>query len=246
MKKIILFFAFAIVANALNAQTVKEIVAKYYEAIGGKNWEKVKSMQMFANVDNSGMKIPVEVVMMSDGRMYTRFEVQGMKFTQGAFDGETSWSTNFMTQKAEKAEADETENLKRRKNDFPDALLSAEKLGYKTTLEGSEKIDGVDCFKIKLEKKTMLSEGKEVPNIEYYYIDKETFVPIMTESEISSGEMKGKIAQTKYSDYQEVNGVFIAFSQNSGVKDGMQQAITFDKVLINSTIDESAFKFPKK
>jgi hypothetical protein len=91
----------------------------------------------------------------------------------------------------------------------------------------------------------MLSEGKEVPNIEYYYIDKETFVPIMTESEISSGEMKGKIAQTKYSDYQEVNGVFIAFSQTSGIKDGMSQTITFDKVLINSTIDETGFKFPK-
>jgi hypothetical protein len=91
----------------------------------------------------------------------------------------------------------------------------------------------------------MLSEGKEVPNIEYYYIDKETFVPIMTESEISSGEMKGKIAQTKYSDYQEVNGVFIAFSQTSGIKDGMSQTITFDKVLINSAIDETGFKFPK-
>jgi hypothetical protein len=245
MKKIILLVALAFVANVTNAQTVKDITTKYYEVIGGQKWEKVKSMQMFANVDNSGMKIPIEVVIMSDGRMYTRFEVQGMKFTQGAFDGETSWSTNFMTQKAEKSESDDTENTKRSAKEFPNALLSAEKLGYKTTLEGIEKIDGVECYKIKVEKKTMLSEGKEVPNIEYYYIDKETYVPIMTESEISSGEMKGKIAQTKYSDYQEVNGVFIAFSQTSGIKDGMSQSITFDKVLINSTIDEAGFKVPK-
>jgi hypothetical protein len=245
MKKIILLVALAFVANVTNAQTVKDITTKYFEAIGGQNWEKVKSMQMFANVDNGGMKIPVEVVMMSDGRMYTRFEVQGMKFTQGAFDGETSWSTNFMTQKAEKSESDDTENTKRSAKEFPNALLTSEKLGYKTNLEGIEKIDGVECYKIKVEKKTMLSEGKEVPNIEYYYIDKETFVPIMTETEIQSGEMKGKIAQTKYSDYQEVNGVFIAFSQTSGIKDGMSQAITFDKVLINSTIDEAGFKFPK-
>jgi len=245
MKKIILLVALAFLANVTNAQTVEEITAKYYETIGGNNWEKVKSMQMFANVDNGGMKIPVEVVIMADGRMYTRFEVQGMKFTQGAFDGETSWSTNFMTQKAEKSEAEDTENVKRSSKEFPSALLSAKKLGYKTTLEGIEKIDGVECYKIKVEKKTSLSEGKEVPNIEYNYIDKETFVPIMTETEIQSGEMKGKIAQTKYSDYQEVNGVFIAFSQTSGIKDGMSQTITFDKVLINSAIDETGFKFPK-
>jgi len=244
MKKIILLVAIAFLANVTNAQSVKEITAKYYEVIGGPKWEKVNSMQMFAVVDNGGMKIPIEVVMTADGKMYTRFEVQGMKFTQGAFDGQTSWSTNFMTQKAEKSEADDTENIKRSAKEFPNALITAEKLGYKTNLEGIEKVDGVECFKIKIEKKTMRSEGKEVPNIEYYYIDKETFVPIMTESEISSGDMKGKIAQTKYSDYQEVNGVFIAFSQTSGIKDGQSQTISFDKVLINSTIDENAFKFP--
>jgi len=237
--------AFTLVALLSKAQSVDEIINKYTETIGGKNWEAVKSMKMFANVDNGGIKIPIEVMIMADGRTCTKFSFQGMNFTQGAFDGETGWSTNFMTQKAEKSESDDTENSKRSSKEFPNGLLTANKLGYKATLEGSEKVEGVDCFKIKLDKKTMLSEGKEVPNIEYYFIDKETFVPIMTESEISSGEMKGKIAQTKYSDYQEVNGVYIAFSQNSGIKDGMSQAITFDKIEINSTIDESVFKFPK-
>ena len=56
--------------------------------------------------------------------------------------------------------------------------------------------------------------------------------------------MKGKIAQTKYSDYQEVDGVMIAFSQASGIKDGMSQNITFDKVLINTTVNEKTFTFP--
>jgi hypothetical protein len=82
-----------------------------------------------------------------------------------------------------------------------------------------------------------------VPNIEYYFIDKDSKALIMTETEITSGEMKGVIAQTKYSDYQEVNGVYIAFSQSMGIKDGESQGITFEKVEANPTIDENTFMY---
>ena len=244
MKNSIILLSLLFISSFSNAQKVEDIISKYYETIGGKNWDAVNGMRMTANVEANGMKIPVEVVMMKDGKMFTKISIQGMEITQGAFDGETSWSTNFMTQKAEKSEAEDNENAKRSAKDFPNGLINATKLGYKATLEGEEKVEGVACFKIKLEKKTSLSEGKEIPNIEYYYIDKDTYVPIMTETEITSGEAKGKIAQTKYSDYQEVNGVFIAFSQTSGIKDGMSQAITFDKIEINPTVDEKSFKFP--
>jgi hypothetical protein len=58
--------------------------------------------------------------------------------------------------------------------------------------------------------------------------------------------MKGKTSQTKYSDYQEINGVYVAFSQTSGIKDGMTQTVQFDKISLNTKIDESKFLFPKK
>jgi outer membrane lipoprotein-sorting protein len=92
----------------------------------------------------------------------------------------------------------------------------------------------------------MLVEGSEVPNIEYYYFDKDNFIPIMVETEINSGEMKGQISQTKLSDYQEVNGVILPFSTTSGMKDGQSQTIQFDKIEINPAVDESKFAFPKK
>ncbi len=244
MKNTILSFAFLFLANSFFSQSIEEIISKYHATIGGDKWTNVKSMLMTANVDAGGMMIPVEVVMMADGRMYTKINFQGQEIIQGAFDGETVWSTNFMTQKAEKAESDDTENTKRGAKSFPNALITYKSQGYTPTLMGEESIDGVKCFKIKLDKKTQLSEGKEVPSVEYFYIDAENFVPILTETEIPTGEMKGKIAQTKYSDYQEVDGVMIAFSQSSGIKDGMSQNITFDKVLINTTVDEKTFKFP--
>jgi outer membrane lipoprotein-sorting protein len=130
--------------------------------------------------------------------------------------------------------------------EFPNALINYKNLGYSATLLGSEKIDGTDCHKIKLDKKTMLVEGQEVPNVEFYYLDKENNVPVLVESEIKEGEMKGKISQTKFSDYQEISGVFIPYSTSSGIKDGESQVIQFEKVEINPTVDDKDFKFPKK
>ncbi len=85
-----------------------------------------------------------------------------------------------------------------------------------------------------------------MPNVEYYFIDKDSNVPIMKESEINSGDMKGQIGQSKFSDYQEVSGVILPFSLSQGLKDGESQAISFDKVLINASIDEKTFVFPEE
>ena len=246
MKKMFLVGALSLISFFSMSQTAEEIANNYYQAIGGAKWETVKSVLMTANVDAGGMKIPLEIVQMNDGRMYTKINFQGQEIIQGAFDGKTSWSTNFMTQKAEKSTSDDNENAIRESKEFPDALICYKKLGYTLTLEGEEKVDGVACHKLKLVKKTLLVEGKEVPNVEYYYIDKDSNVPIMTEQEINSGEMKGQIGQSKFSDYQEVSGVILPFSLSQGLKDGESQAISFDKVLINASIDEKTFVFPEE
>ncbi|MCE2847133.1 MAG: outer membrane lipoprotein-sorting protein [Sphingobacteriales bacterium] len=245
--KTFLFCMLSLIASStLQAQQVDEIIKSYYETIGGKKWDAVSGIRMSANVDQGGMKIPVEVVSLRDGRSYTQITLMGNTMTMAAFDGKTSWTTNYMTMQAEESPADDSENARRFSKEFPNGLVNYKSYGYTATLIGSEKVDGSDCHKIKLEKKTSLVEGKEVPSIEYYYIDKESNVPVMTESEINSGEMKGKIAQTKFSDYQEVNGVMIAFSNTSGIKDGGSQVMQFEKVEVNPTVDDSKFTFPKK
>lgn len=246
MKKLIfLFLGFASII-AVRAQNVDEIITAYSQTIGGKNWDAVKGMRMTANVEQGGMKIPVEVVTMKDGRMFTKITFMGNTMTMAAFDGEKSWSTNFMTMEPEEGTAETSENSKRAMKEFPNALINYKSLGYSATLLGSEKIDGTDCHKIKLDKKTMLVEGQEVPNVEFYYLDIENNVPVLVETEIKEGEMKGKISQTKFSDYQEINGVYIAYSTSSGIKDGESQEIQFEKVELNPTVDDKDFKFPKK
>jgi outer membrane lipoprotein-sorting protein len=245
--KITFFYLFLLgITNLSIAQNVDEIINSYYETIGGKNWNSVNGMRMTANVDQGGMSIPLEIVGMKDGRSFTKVTFMGNTMTMAAFDGKKSWITNYMTMQPEESPAEDSENAIRSSKEFPNALVSYKNLGYTATLLGSEKVEGTDCYKIKLEKKSMLVEGKEMPNVEYYYLDKENNVPLLVESEISSGEMKGQISQTKFSDYQEVSGVYFPFSTTQGFKDGQSQTIQFEKIEVNPTVDDSMFAFPKK
>lgn len=247
MKKVAIVVLFLIGTQIVsNAQTAQEVVNKYIENIGGEEaLRKIKNVKMTAKVDAQGMVIPLEMYNMTDGKMMVKFEFQGKEMVQQAFDGETSWGVNFMTQKAEKADAEQTENTKRESKDFPEAFLDYEKKGYKIELMGKETIEGVECFKIKFTKKPLLADGVEVENVQYYYFDTENYVPIVMEAEIKSGQMKGSISQTVFSNYTEVEGVYFPFSINSRLKDGEGQPVTIEKVEVNVAIDEAMFKFPE-
>jgi outer membrane lipoprotein-sorting protein len=245
MKKLTLLTAFIGFAICSFAQSADEIVSKYFENIGGLDKiNAIVSVQMKAKVDYGGMSIPIDMVNLKDGKMMMKINFQGKEITQMAFDGETSWSTNFMTMKAEKDESENTENVKRAALDFISPFVDYKNKGYSVELLPNETIEGVECFKIKLTKKTILSEEKEIPNIEYYYFDKENYVPIVVEQEIPSGEMKGQISQTLYSDYQEVDGLMFAFSMTQKLKDGQGQTIVFESIALNNKFENSIFKFP--
>jgi hypothetical protein len=173
-----------------------------------------------------------------------QFEVQGKVLTQ-AFDGEVAWGHNFMTMEAEKSDAEATENMKRESRDFPDPFLNYKDKGYAIELMGKETVEGVDCFKIKLTKKPQLVDGQEVDNLSYFFFDTENFVPIVVETEIKTGQMKGNVSRGTFSDYDEVEGLYFPFSITEGIKDKGAQTINFTSFELNPEIDDAIFKFPE-
>ncbi len=240
-----LIFAMSFFSILSFAQTADDIIDGYYEAIGGKDaWSKVENMKMSAKVNQGGMEIPVEIVRCKDGKTYTKVSLQGMSLMQGVYDGETLWNTNFQTMKPEKATSEDTENFKNTVEDFPDALLNYKNLGYTAELAGTESFDGTDAHKLKLTKKPMTVDGEKVDNIEFYFFDVESMVLLGSESAIPSGPMQGKVSQTKFSEYDEVDGLFMPFSMYNGLKGGQGQAIKLDKIETNVEVDESLLMFP--
>jgi hypothetical protein len=246
MKSISLFILFVGFGLITKAQTADEIIQKYIQNLGGaEKLNSVKSFEMKAKVDYGGMSIPVDMISLRDGRTVTKISFQGQEMIQGAFDGTTSWGTNFMTMKPEKSDAETTENVKRSAGlDFMTPMLDYKTKGYLVDLLPNETIEGVECFKLKVTKKPQVVEGVDVPNIEFYYFDKENYVPIVVEAEIPSGQMKGQISQTVFSDYQEVQGIYFPFSMTNKLKDGDGQTIVFESIELNKTYEDSLFKFP--
>ena len=111
---------------------------------------------------------------------------------------------------------------------------------------GTEEFDGAEAFKIKLVKEPVTVDGNQEDDVSYYFFDTENFVPLGMQAEIRSGQAKGMISEVKFSDYQEVEGLYFAFSMSQGIKDGQSNPITFSSIEINPEVDESLFAFPEE
>lgn len=245
LKFLLLSVASLLATITVSAQTADEIIDNYFENTGGvDNWRALTGFISKATVNQQGMDIPITMIALKDGRQIMQFELQGKEVVQQAFDGKEAWGTNFMSMEAEKRDNETTENIKREAGDFPDPFLDYADKGYSVELLGEETIEGTACFKIKLTKKPKLVDGAEVDNISYYFFDTENFVPIAVESEIKTGQMKGKISTIGFSDYQEVEGLYFPFSISQGVKDMGSQVINFTSIEVNPTVDDAIFKFP--
>ena len=245
--KTLLVLCIVAFTSQVNAQTAEEIIANYFENTGGiENWQKIEGLKMSAKVNQMGMEIPIEIIQLKDGRQATVINFQGQELKQGVYDGEILWNTNFMTQKAEKSDAETTANMKIQSQDFPDSFLNYKEKGYAVELLENEEIDGSQCYKIKLTKTPLTIDGKEEANISFYYFDMDNFVPIAVHAEIKAGQMKGQMSETKLSDYQEVDGLYFPFSMTQGIKGQPGQAITMDTIELNPTVDASIFAFPEE
>lgn len=247
MKKYSILLAIVLMSGwaTLQAQTADEILNNYFENTGGVDaWRAVEGMRMKAKVNQGGMEIPLEIVRMKDGRQMTSITFQGLELKQGVFDGEVLWGTNMMTQKAEKSDAEATEMMKKEMNDFPDPFLDYQDKGYTVELMGKEDFNGTETFKIKLVKEPITVDGEEVQDVSYYFFETENFVPIAIHSEIKQGQAKGMMSEITFSDYQEVEGLYMPFTMSQGVKGQGGQPVTMDSIELNPEVTDSDFAFP--
>lgn len=191
------------------------------------------------------MDIPFSQIQTSTGKQKMAYTFQGKEIVSPSFDGKEGWSTNFMTMKAEKMEAEDSENMRREMGDFPDPFIDYAKKGYKVALLGEETVEGAVCFKIQLTRKPELVDGKEVENTDTYYFDKENYVPIVQKSVINKGEGKGTVIETVFSDYQEVNGLMFPFSITQKANGQVAAGIVMEKYELDVAVNDSEFAFPE-
>jgi hypothetical protein len=227
-----LFMAAVMFAGSVQAQSVDEVVNKYIDAIGGKeNWKKVNSLKMEASLSVQGMDIPINIYQVNNKAMKTEFTVMNMTgYTIVTVD--SGWNFNPM-QGQSKPEPMTADELKLQKDnlDIQGEFVDYKEKGHTVELLGKEDVDGTECIKIKLTRKS----GTET----MYFLDPTNYYVIRTVTKI---KVNGQEVEQKsnLSNYQKLpEGITIPFTMENG---GTPAPINIKKAEVNPQIDESIFK----
>jgi outer membrane lipoprotein-sorting protein len=228
----------AVLVPRLLAQTVDEIIAKNVQARGGA--EKLKSVQSIKSTATMsmgpGMEAPGVLIQKRPTLARLEFTVQGLTAVQ-AYDGKNGWQIMpFMGKKdPELMSADEAKEIEENA-DLDGPLVDYKSKGHQVELQGKEKIEGTDAYKLKV----TLKNG----DVQTIYIDADSFLDI---KEVTQRTVRGteQEIESAIGDYKAVNGIMFPFAVESGIKGTDQkQKLTITKVELNVPTDDSIFKMP--
>lgn len=239
LKRILVFAAAAAVFSLpATAQTVDEIIAKHVAARGGMDKLKaVKSVRMTGHLSSGGMEIPTTLENKRPELVRMEFTVQGLVGIQ-AYDGTVGWQVMpFMGKKdPEPMSADDLKDIQEQADSIDGPMVDYKAKGNQVELIGKEKIEGSDCYVLKV----TLKNG----TVNTDYMDTESFLVI---KETAKKTVRGTEVETESTlgDYKEVEGIIFPFVVEGGIKGSPQkQRIVIEKIELNPAIDDARFKMP--
>lgn len=248
MKKVTILIVLSILSLIeISAQSAGKIMADYTEVSGGQqHWDQVKSFRVTgtAKLITQGMELPFNRVMDQKGRQKTTLQINGMDYIAIASDGKTVWGSNSQLQPEVKGD-DESKNTKLLADDFPFPGHNWKKRAYAVELVGTENVEGIATYKIKVTKKPQWVNGKQAENVVFLYIDTKRKLPILTESVVASGPNQGQLMQAYNSDYRKVDGLMYPFVVTMKYDGQTFQILTADTVEWNAEIDKQVYSMPK-
>lgn len=219
-------------------QSLDEILAEYIEARGGMEAiESTQTMRTTGKMIMGPMEAPFSFTYKAPNKVYTTFEVQGMKGIQ-AYDGETGWQVMPFMGKPEPVLMSEDE-LKQviDQGEIEGPLINAEAKGTTLELIGSTEIEGTPVIEIKATKKN--------GDVVHVFLDEEYKLEVMSRSKISAMGQEVE-AETYFSDYKEVgeNGSPVPHSMAIKINGNLMQNMNLEVIEFNVDVDDSLFTMP--
>jgi outer membrane lipoprotein-sorting protein len=240
MKKIFAFTAVmaALLVTTVKAQTADEIISKYAETVGSvANWEKVKGVKISGTMSQMGMEFNFTQIMLNPNLQKTVISLMGKEIVM-AFDGKEGWKIDPFqgTGKPEKSSEAENKGMAEPDGITPDLLFYKSK-NSTITLKGIEKYEGVDAYKIVLTKSDKTEET--------YFLDKETYLPLVRKVISTEENSKGMEIEMVFSDYRVVGDVLMPFVTTQKANGQVLITITIKEVVLNPEVPADTFAFPK-
>lgn len=221
-----------------SAQTADEIVAKFVKTVGGmEKIQAVKSLRRTGKYNGGG---GFEAVVIEENKrpnlVRQEILIQGMTGVT-AYDGKSGWKIEPWNGKKD-AEGLSEEEMKGilEDSDLDGPLINYQQKGIKVEYVGMDEVEGTDTHKLKV----TMGNG----DVRHYYMDTDYFVPIKIETKrmIRGAERE---FETILGDYKEVNGWYLPFSIETGVKGSQNRAkVTYEKIEANVALADARFRQP--
>ncbi len=238
MKKLVLLFlGFIISVPLLQAQTLDEVLNKYFKASGTELLAKKKTIVVKGSANQMDMKLPMVIKVKRPNKFRMEMELQGQKMVT-AFDGEHGWMiAPWMSPDPQDLAGKQLDQAKEQA-DMEGDLYNYKKKGHKATYMGKEELEGSEVYKIKLEKKN--------GDVQYYYIDTDVNLPVKVTTIAKQGGNEVKV-DTYMSNYKTVDGITMPMSIQSKVEGTDQtQNINIDSVAFDAELPDSIFVKPAR
>ena len=237
MKKL-LFAVFSFAFISAQAQTADDVIQKYTNNMGGMDAiNKITTIKMTGTFSSQGSDFPLTSQILNGKGMRTDVDVMGSTVTNCYFNGK-GWKINRFAGAPTATEVSGTElsDFKAQSN-LANQLMDYKARGHQVEMQGEENVDGVKSFKIKLTNK---DDGKATT----YFLTIADYTLIKS---VATREIQGQdvVVETYYSDIKEFGGVKLFMSRSLKIEGQEFQAIHFDNIELNVTVDEKIFEMPK-
>lgn len=220
------------------AQTADDVIIKYTANMGGLDaFNKISSAKFTGTYSTQGQDFPLTTQVINGKSMRTDIDIMGQSVTNCYANGK-GWKVNAFA-----GAASPTEVSGKELNDFKtqtylsSALMDYKARGHQAELQGEETVEGIKTFKIKL---TSKDDGR-VTNY-FISISDYTLIRTTTIREFQGQEME---TETWFSDLKEIDGVKFFMSRDSKMQGQIFQTVKYDKIELNTAIDEKIFEIPK-
>jgi len=254
----ILVFAFSAVAGAENKPkagtlTAEQVVEKNAAARGGlQAWQAVQSMTISGQMEAGGkqnLDLPFFLEMKRPRKTRLELRFAGQTAVQ-VYDGVNGWKVRPYLGRKE-VEAYTTDELKQAtsQSDLDGPLIDYVAKGSKVALEGIEKVEDHDAYKLNI----TMKNGET----RHLWIDAQTFLDVKIEG--TPRRLDGKLhpVEIAFRDYRPVQGLMIPYLLETTVHEAakipgkgmalqdMTSKIVIQNVAMNPNLADSDFTKPQ-
>jgi len=231
MKKLLVLVPALLIASFCSAQTLDEIINKNYSALGSEKLEKATTIYIEGRASQMGIEMPMVLHIKQPDKVKVVTTYNGMDIVL-AYDGVKGYMINPMTGATEAVELPQEQlSSVQQYNMFRNELLDNFRSGKLKLMDGEE-VNGKPAFKIMMTD----DEGKA----SYIFIDKESNMIVKATTTVNQMGQDYEV-ETYTKEYMDVNGIKFPKVTTSFVNGMEAGGMTFDKVEIDTPMDDAIF-----